>query len=155
MDILDPNYLTEKLDMFHSLKCAAKLNVALGFLPKDVEDRSCRWYCAHENNTLLERSKLVGTAEDLTKIKNLLSNTNFIESCTRQRANTVLKFYKLTNVTLFAALLQEVLMGRIDTVLPDPLLKNHSFKCFTFEESTRKLYNDHSCLYRALALYLP
>ena len=64
---------------------------------KNVEG-SCRYYYAHENITLVERSKLVATTKDLTKIKNLLSNTDVIESCTRKRANTKRKFYKLTNV---------------------------------------------------------
>ena len=45
-------------------------------------------------------------------------------------------------------------MGCKDTVLPDPLMKNHSVKCLTFEENTRKLYNDTLCVFRALALHL-
>ena len=69
MDTLDPKYVLEKLDVvFDSLKCAAELNVAFGFVLKNVEGGSCRYNYAHENNTLLERSKLVATTEDLTKI---------------------------------------------------------------------------------------
>ena len=131
--------------MFDSLKCAAKLNVAFGFVLKNVEDCSCRYYYAHENNTLMEKSKLVATTEDLTKINNLLSNTDVIESCTRERANTKWKFCQLTNVSIFAILLKEVPMGCKDTVLPDPLMKNFSVECLTFEESTRKPCNDHLC----------
>ena len=37
----------------------------------------------------------------------------------------------------FAALLKEDPTGCNDTVLPDPLLTNHSVKCLTFEEYTR------------------
>ena len=44
-------------------------------------------------------------------------------------------------------------MGCKDTVLPDPLLKNHSVKCLTFEENTWKRYNDNLCLLRALAFH--
>ena len=41
-DTLDRNYLWQKLDVvFDSLKCAAKLNVAFGFVLKNVEDASC------------------------------------------------------------------------------------------------------------------
>ena len=155
MDTLDPKYLLEKLDVvFDNLKCAAKLNVAFGFLVKVVEAGSCRYYYAHEINTLLERSKLVATTEDLTKDKNLLSSTDVIKSCTRERGNTKWNFYKLMHVTIFAALLKEVPMICKDTVLPDPLLKTLSLKCLTFEESTRKPYNDNLCLFRALALHL-
>ena len=45
-------------------------------------------------------------------------------------------------------------MGCKDTVLPDPLLKNHSVKCLTFDEKIRKPYKDNLCLFRALALNL-
>ena len=48
-------------------------------------------------------------------------------------------------------------MGCRDTVLPAPLLKNHSvnfLKCLTTEKSTRKPYNDNLCLSTALALHL-
>ena len=122
VDILDTKYLLEKLDVaLVSPKYAAKLNVAFGFVLKNVEDASCRYYYTHENITLLERSKFVATTGYLTKVKKPLSNTDVKESCTRERANTEWKFYKLTNVTLSAALLNEVPMGCKDTGPPDPL----------------------------------
>ena len=83
MDTLDPKYLLEKLIvLFGSLKCAAKLNVALGFVLKNVEDGSLRFYYAHEKINLLETSKLVVTTEKLTKI-----DIDLIELCTSKRAN--------------------------------------------------------------------
>ena len=45
-------------------------------------------------------------------------------------------------------------MGCRHSSLPDPLLKSHSLKFLTFEENTRKPYNDNLCLFRALALHL-
>ena len=88
--------------MFDSLKYAAELNGAFRYVFKKVEDWSCRYYRAHKNDALSERSKLVATTEHLTKIKNLLSNTGIIESCTREPARTKWKIYKLTNGTIFA-----------------------------------------------------
>ena len=55
--------------MFDSPKCAAKLNVTFGFLLKNIEKFSCRYYYGHENITLFKRSKTVATIEDLTKLK--------------------------------------------------------------------------------------
>ena len=142
MDTLDPKVSLQKLDIkFDSLKCAAKLNVAFGFVLKSVEDRNCRYYHAPENKTLLGRFELVATTEDLTKVKNLLSHTDVRELCTRERANTKWKFHKLTNVKEFAALLKGVPMGCKDTVLPNPTIENHSVKCFTFEENAQRPYN--------------
>ena len=45
-------------------------------------------------------------------------------------------------------------MGCKDAVLPEPLLKNQTIKCLTFEENTRQAYNDNLCLFRALALHM-
>ena len=155
MSTMDVHRMNEKLDaVFDTLKCAAKLNMAFGFVLKNVEDGSCRYYYAHENNTLLDRSKLVATKEDLSKIKTILSNSDVIEACMRERANTKWRFYKLTNFTVFAALLKEVPMGCKDAVLPEPLLKNRTVNCLTFEQNTRQPYNDNLCLFRALALHL-
>ena len=94
------------------------------------------------------------TKEDLVKIKKLLSNTDVIEACTRERANTKWKFYKLTNVTVFVALLKEVAMGCKHAVLPEPLTKNYTVICRSYEEITRKLYIANLWLFTALALLL-
>ena len=68
--------------------------------------------------------------------------------------NTKWRFNKLTNLTVFAALLKEVPMGCRNAILPEPLLENHTIDCPTFEENRREPYNDNLCLFRALALHL-
>ena len=57
-------------------------------------------------------------------------------------------------MAVFAALLKDVPKGCKDAVLPNPLLKNHTINCLTFEENTRQPYNDNLCLFRALVLHL-
>ena len=68
--------------------------------------------------------------------------------------NAKWRFYKLKNLTVFAALLKDVPMRCKNTVLPEPLPKNHTINSFTFEENTRQPYNDNLCVFRALALHL-
>ena len=68
--------------------------------------------------------------------------------------NTMWRFYKLANLTVFAALLKDVPMGCKDAVLPEPLLRKGTINCLTFEEKTRQPYNDNLCLFRALALLM-
>ena len=46
---------------FNNLKCAEKVNMAFGFILKNIEDGGFRYFYAHENNTLLNQSKLVCT----------------------------------------------------------------------------------------------
>ena len=147
--------MKKKLDQFFNiLKCAAKVNLAFGFILKNIEDGRFRYFHAHENNTLLDRSKLVSTHDDLAKLKGFLNKTDVIDSCSRERMNTKWRFYELTNSTVFAALLKDVRMGCKNAVLPEPLLKNHRINCLTYEENIKQRYNDNLCLFRALALHL-
>ena len=87
--------IEEKLDrVLDNLKCVAKLNLALGFILKNIEDRKFRYFYAHENNTLLEQSKLVSNKDDMAKLKEILKGTDVIESCTKERTNTKWRFFK-------------------------------------------------------------
>ena len=44
-------------------------------------------------------------------------------------------------------------MGCPDSVLPEPLLKNHSVNCL-LSDKDKQLYKDHLCRFRALTMYL-
>ena len=155
MSFLDMFLLNDKLDyVFKELKRAAKVNLAFGFVRKNIEDGMCRYFYAHENNTIMERSKLVCTQTDMTNLKDRMQKMDIVDICTRERVNTKWKIYKLTNLTIFASLLKDVPMGCKDTVLPEPLLNNHNVNCLTFEKNTSQPYNDNLCLFRALALLL-
>ena len=72
----------------------------------------------------------------------------------KKRSNTKWRFFKLTNLTIIAALPRDIPMGCKDAVLPESLLRNPSIYCLTFERNTRQPYKDNPCLFRALALHL-
>ena len=91
------------------------------------------------------------TRDDLAKLKDFLNKTDVIESCSRERMNTKWRLYKLTNLTVLAALLKGVPMGCKNAVLPELLLRNGTINCLKY---TRQPYNDSLCLFRALALHL-
>ena len=155
MSSFDMSLLNDKLDyVFKELKSSAKVNLAFSFVLKFIEDGLCRYFYAHENNTIMEKTKLVCTQADMTNLKARMQKMDNVDLCTQERANTKWKFYKLTNLTTFASLLKDVPMGCKDTVLPEPLLKNHNVNCLTYEKNTLQPYNDNLCLFRALALHL-
>ena len=155
VETLNETILNEKLDhFFNNLKGAAKVNLAFGFILKNIEDGGFRYFYAHENNTLLDRSKFVCTHDDLAELKDFLKKTDGIKSCSRERMNKKWRFYKLTTLTVFAALLKDVPIGCKDAVLPEPLLKKCTINCLTFEENTRQPHKDKLCLFRAFALHL-
>ena len=155
VETLNETIANGKLDhFFNNLKCAANVNLAFGFILKNIAHGGSRYFYAYKNNTQLDRSKLVCTNDDLAKLKDFLNITDITESCSRERMNTMWRFYKLTNKTVFAALLKDVPMGCKNAALPEPLPKNHAINCLTFEENTRQPYNDNLCLFRSLALHL-
>ena len=119
-----------------------------------LKDGGFRNFYARENNILLDRSNLVCTHDDLANMKNFLNKTDVIESCSRERMNTKWSFYKLTDFTVFAALLEDIPLGCKDAVLPEPLLRIGTINCLTFEENTRQPCNDNLCIFRALSLHL-
>ena len=120
VETLNETIVNEKLDhFFNNLKFAAKVNLAFGFILKNIEDGGFRYFYAHENNTLLDRSKLVCTHDDLAKFKKFLNKTDVIESCSREKMNKKWRFYKLTNLTVFAALPKTYLWGATTQFYPN------------------------------------
>ena len=82
VETLNETIVNEKLDhFFNKLNCTSKVNLAFGFILKNIEDGRFRYFYAHENKTLLDRSKLSCTHDDLAKMKNFLDKTDVIKSC--------------------------------------------------------------------------
>ena len=93
MSSFDVSLLNDKLDyVFEELKCAAKVTLAFGFVMKNIEEGMCRYFYAHENNTIMERSKLVCTPDDIANLKKKLQKMDIIDLCTQERANNKWKF---------------------------------------------------------------
>ena len=71
--------LNDKLDyVFKELKRAAKVKHAFGYVLKNIEDGLCGYFYAHENNTKMERSKLVCTQADMTNLKDIMQKRIFL-----------------------------------------------------------------------------
>ena len=78
------------------------------------------------------------TPDDITKLKKVRER-GYCFLCTREGAKTKWKFYKLTNLTVFAVLLKGVPMGCKDSALPELLLKKQKLNCFEpFEKKYKK-----------------
>ena len=94
------------------------------------------------------------TKDDWSKLKSNLNKTDIIELWSGEKMDTDWKFYRMTNLTLFAVLLKDVTMGCIDAVLPNSLLVNHTITCLIYEENTRQPFEDILCLFRLFPLHL-
>ena len=64
--------VNEKPDQFfNNIKCFAEVNLAFGFNLKNLQDGEFGYFYAHENNTLLNRSKLVCREDDLAELTDI------------------------------------------------------------------------------------
>ena len=146
--------INEKLEaVFNKLDFAAKINIPLGLVPRNIETGEYRFFYAHENNTVFEKSPLLCTKADLISIQGKVEKFDIVEQCTQERQNTKWRFKLITNVTIFAALLKNLPMGCPDSVLLEPLPKNHSVNCLLSNKDNEP-YKDHLCLFRALPMFM-
>ena len=151
---LDTNEINKKLDeVFENLKCAAKVNLALGFLLQNVENNDYRYYYPHDNNLLLDRAHLLSNKNDLINLQIEIGKFDLIETCTQERQNSKWRFALITNVTISAALLKNIPLGCLDSVLPEPLIRNPEVNCL-LSNGHDVPYNDNLCLFRAISIHL-
>ena len=88
--------LSQKIDtVLEKLKYATKLNVAFGFALRNVKDGSYRYCYAQRNNTLMKFLKPVVAKEDLVEIKDVVSNADVIQACTKESAKTKMEILLL------------------------------------------------------------
>ena len=122
------NYATENVNAtkvdeklnpsFNNLKCVAKVNRASGFNLKNRQDGVFRSFYAHQNRTLLDRSKHAGNKDDLTKVEHILNKTDVFESCSGNKTEHKVEVIQVDKLN--------VPIGWKDAVVPKPLLKNHA-----------------------------
>ena len=154
MSRIEISLLHDELDyVSKELNCTAKVNLAFGFVLKSNEVGMYSYFHAHVKITVIKKPKFVCTQADMTSLKDKTQEKEIVDFCTRERTNKKWNFYKLTNLTVFASLLNDLPMDCKDTVLPEPLLRNHNVNCLLSELNRRQLYNDNLCLFRALALH--
>ena len=151
---LDPNEINEKLkEVFEELNCAAKINLTLGFILRNVDTDENRYFYAHENNTFFEKSQLLCSKGDLVSLQDRVEKLDLIETSAQERANTKWRYALTTNVTVFCALLNNMPMGCLDAVIPEQLLRRNDVNCLV-TNGYGETYKDYLCLFRAVAVHL-
>ena len=127
--------------------CAAKINLSLGFILRNVDTDEYRYFFAHE------KSHLFCSKGDLVSIQDRVEKLDLIETCAQERANTKWRYALTTNVTVFCALLNNISMGCLDAVIPEQLLRRSDVNCLV-TNGYGETYRDYLCLFRAVAVHL-
>ena len=97
MSKLNTKIINEKFEeVFNKLDSAAKINISLGFVLRNIETGEYRYFYSHENNTLFEKPHLLCTKADLITIKGKVEKFDIVEQCTQERQNTKWRFKLIT-----------------------------------------------------------
>ena len=93
--------INEKIEeVFNKLDSAAKINIAQGFVLRNIDTGEYRCFYAHESNTFFEKTHLLCTKADLITIQGKVEKFDIVEQCTRERQNTKWRLKLITNVTV-------------------------------------------------------
>ena len=113
MSSFDIPLLNDKLDYVFEepTKCAAKVNLAFGFVLKNIEDGMCRYFYAHQNNAIMVRAKLVCTQADMTNLKDRLQKMDNVDLCTREREPKKVEFLQTYELNIFCFVTQRCAHG--------------------------------------------
>ena len=88
MSKLNNKIINQKLEeVFNKLDSAAKINIALEFVLRNVKTGENRYYYAYENSTLFEKLHLLCRKADLITIKVKVEKCDIKEQCTQERKN--------------------------------------------------------------------
>ena len=154
MSKLDPSKINEKLkEVFEKLNCAAKINLSLGFILRNVDTDEYRYFYAHENKTFFEKSHLLCSKAYLVSLQDRVEKMDFVESCAQERANTKWRYALTANVTIFCALLNNIPMGCLDAVIPEQFFIRSDVNCLV-TNGYGEICKDYLCLFRAVAVHL-
>ena len=122
MSYFNNSFLNEKVDhVFNQPNCAAKNNLAFRFVLENIEDRTCRYFYALENNLVMESSKPVCTQHDIVNLKKNCRKWILLIFSLGKKLRLNGNFCKLITVTVFASILKDRPMGCKDTVIPERL----------------------------------
>ena len=137
--------------VFENFNCAAKVNLALGFILRNVDTDEYRYFYAHENNTFFEKYHLLCSKGDLVSLQDRIEKMDLVKTYAQERENTKWRFALTTNVKIFCALLTSIPMGFIDAVLPELLIRRLDVNC-PVSNGYGETYKDYLCLFRAIAV---
>ena len=142
-------------DVYENIPCSVKINAAFGFILVSIDsEEQYRYFYPHNNNMIFQSPITLSNEREKEDLKQKLEDVDYVENCTSHRSNTKWRFFKLTNLTIFATFLRDVPLGCKTLILP-PLLMNNRWIQTLLKVPPRyvKQYSDNLCLIRAVAYH--
>ena len=146
-----PQLMTRAQDIYERQQDAFRLNLEFGLILKHTETGEYRYFKPVSNETLFQRPIYVSRRQDINRLKLRLQHFNVTDFILRQRPNTQWKLYLITNVRFCLHHLNYTL-GRGGVKLPDYIKNSRSIVSLD-KDSRKRLYKDHLCVFRCLAVH--
>lgn len=152
---LHPDGLIRNLNqVFNDQETVFKLNIAFGFLLRNIETNELQYhYASRNNNQVFDEPFQISNVTDLQPVRNALQDLDIFEWARQHRPNSKWIVEKVTNVTYFVTKVINHPIGRGQTALPHYIAGNRGMYTLDCDNRTGKPYKDNLCFFRALALH--
>ena len=143
--------MTRAQDIYERQQYAFRLNFEFELILRHTKTSEYRYLKPFSNKTLFQRPIYVSRIRDFNRLKLRLHRFNVTDFILRQRPNTQWKPYLITNV-IFCIYHLDYTLGRGGVKLPDYITNSHSIVSLD-KDSSKRLYKDHVCAFRCLAVH--
>ena len=138
-------------DIYTSNRNVFRVNITFGFILKNIEDESYRYFYAHNNEGIFPTPYTISNADDLLQLFRKIKHIDILHTIFKQRPNSKWKIHMLTNIRYVVFRMVDKSLGA--GVVP-PYIKNK--KCIIsldINPSTKLPYTDYYCAFRCLAYH--
>jgi hypothetical protein len=129
-----------------------KLNMAFGFILKNIETGKVRYFKPYMNQNVLEFPFPISVKKDLDSFYEHLKALDIINYILQQRENTKNKIIMITNVLYTIFPYNDQPLGS-EVILPSYIKRNRSILSF-LKRQDGVYYNDQLCFFRCLVAHL-
>ena len=138
-------------DIYQRMNNSFKINMAFGFILKNVEDESYRYFYAHNNAGIFDTPKTISNANDLINLFQSLKQIDILQQLFLKRPNTKWTVYQVCNVRYVVFKMLDKHLG--NGVLPDYIKNKKCIIGLDVNKVTNRPYTDYLCAFRCLAYF--
>ena len=138
-------------EIYRASQSAFRINITFGFILKNIEDGSYRYFYAHNNEGVFSSPFTISNADDVLQLFRKINQLDILQSIYKLRPNTKWKVHTLTNIryVVFKMIDKNLGVG----VVPDYIKRKQCINSLDINPSTKKPYTDYYCAFRCLAFH--
>ena len=138
-------------DIYTSSQNVYRINITFGFILKNIEDDSYRYFYAHNNEGIFSSPFTVTNADDMLVLLKKVKQIDILQNIYKQRPNTKWKVYMVTNIRYVVFKMSNKKLGV--GIVPDFIKKKKCIISLDINPSDKKPYTDYLCAFRCLSYH--